>query len=186
VLPVLLTFHNSGPNATTFIIPAECFPTRFRATAHGFSAAAGKVGAVIAQVVFAPMAEWGHTHSKSSAPWLNHVMQIFALFMLCGIVTSLMVPETRRETLEKLADGEEGVDHFELNFVERFFIPVRGATLRDRNRHIERVKWWNWDWWSERRRQKREEERLKKRNRGLENARLEGRWYLDIERPVHD
>jgi hypothetical protein len=113
-------------------------------------------------------------------------MQIFALFMLCGIGTSLMVPETRRETLEKLADGEEGVDHFELNFVERFFISVGGATLRDRNRPIERVKWWNGDWWSERRRQKREEERRKKRNRRLENARLEGRWYLDIERPVHD
>ena len=176
-----------GPNATTFIIPAECFPTRFRATAHGFSAAAGKVGAIIAQVVFAPMAQRGHkSHPATSAPWLNHVMQIFALFMLCGIGTSLLVPETRRETLEKLADGEEGVDHFELNFVERFFTPYGRATLRDRRRQIEKVRWWSWKWWSERRRQKLEEKRLTRRVRTLENVRLEARRYADIEIPFHD
>jgi MFS transporter, PHS family, inorganic phosphate transporter len=176
-----------GPNATTFIIPAECFPTRFRATAHGFSAAAGKVGAIIAQVVFAPMAQRGHkSHPATSAPWLNHVMQIFALFMLCGIGTSLLVPETRRETLEKLADGEEGVDHFELNFVERFFTPFGRATLRDRRGQTERIRWWSWKWWSERRRRKLEEKRLTRRIRTLENARLEARRHADIEIPFHD
>lgn len=113
-------------------------------------------------------------------------MQVFALFMLCGILTSILVPETRRETLEKLADGEEGVDHFELNFVERFFTPAGRATLRDRNWHIERGRWWSWQWWSERKREKLEQERLKKRNGTLERARVEGRWYLNIERPVHD
>jgi PHS family inorganic phosphate transporter-like MFS transporter len=42
-------FFNFGPNAPTFIVPGECFPTRYRSTSHGFSAAAGKVGAIIAQ-----------------------------------------------------------------------------------------------------------------------------------------
>lgn len=124
--------------------------------------------------------------SKTSAPWLNHVMQIFSLFMLCGVGTSLLVPETRRETLEKLADGEDGVDHFELNFVERFFTPAGRATLRDRSWQIERVRWWSWNWWAERKRQKQEEERLKRRNRELEQARLEARRYVYIERPLHD
>ena len=32
--------------------PAEVFPTRFRATAHGISAAAGKAGAIISALVF--------------------------------------------------------------------------------------------------------------------------------------
>jgi PHS family inorganic phosphate transporter-like MFS transporter len=36
-------FFNFGPNATTFIVPGECFPTRYRSTSHGISAAAGKV-----------------------------------------------------------------------------------------------------------------------------------------------
>jgi PHS family inorganic phosphate transporter-like MFS transporter len=113
-------------------------------------------------------------------------MQIFALFMLCGIGTSLLVPETRRETLEKLADGEEGVDHFELNFVERFFTPFGRATLRDRRRQIERTRWWSWKWWSEWRRRKLEEKRLTRRIRTLENARLEARRYAGIEIPFHD
>lgn len=44
-------FFNFGPNATTFIVPGECFPTRYRSTSHGISAASGKVGAIIAQVL---------------------------------------------------------------------------------------------------------------------------------------
>jgi hypothetical protein len=40
-------FANAGPNSTTFIMPAEAFPTRARATAHGISAAMGKVGATV-------------------------------------------------------------------------------------------------------------------------------------------
>ena len=39
-----LTFlvSNFGPNATTYIIPGELFPTAVKATCHGISAAAGK------------------------------------------------------------------------------------------------------------------------------------------------
>ena len=44
-------FCNMGPNVTTFVIPAELFPTGIRATAHGLSAAAGKVGAAIGTAV---------------------------------------------------------------------------------------------------------------------------------------
>lgn len=40
-------FANFGPNATTFVIPAELFPTKWKATGHGMSAAAGKAGAII-------------------------------------------------------------------------------------------------------------------------------------------
>lgn len=36
-------FFNFGPNSTTFIIPAEVFPTHVRSTAHGISAASGKL-----------------------------------------------------------------------------------------------------------------------------------------------
>jgi len=40
-------FANFGPNATTFIIPAELFPTEWKSTGHGFSAATGKAGAIV-------------------------------------------------------------------------------------------------------------------------------------------
>lgn len=40
-------FANWGPNATTFVVPAEVFPAKFRTFGHGVSAATGKVGSVI-------------------------------------------------------------------------------------------------------------------------------------------
>jgi len=45
---------NFGPNATTYMLPAQLFPTRLRATGHGFSAASGKTGAVIGTFLLAP------------------------------------------------------------------------------------------------------------------------------------
>jgi PHS family inorganic phosphate transporter-like MFS transporter len=95
-------FFNFGPNATTFIVPGECFPTRYRSTSHGISAAAGKIGAIIAQCVFGPLVHRG-AKTPDESPWLNHVMQIFSLFMLCGFFTSWLIPETKRQSLELLS-----------------------------------------------------------------------------------
>lgn len=35
-------------------------------------------------------------------------MQIFALFMLCGLFTSFLIPETARKTLEELTGKDLG------------------------------------------------------------------------------
>ncbi|KAL9096399.1 MAG: hypothetical protein Q9165_001396 [Trypethelium subeluteriae] len=101
-------FFNFGPNATTFIVPGECFPTRYRSTSHGISAASGKIGSIIAQVVIGPLRQRGAPKGSSASPWLNHVMEIYALFMLCGCVTTLLIPETKRKTLEELAGEDTG------------------------------------------------------------------------------
>ena len=45
-------FNQFGPNSVTFIVAAEVYPTAIRATAHGFSAACGKLGALLAAVLF--------------------------------------------------------------------------------------------------------------------------------------
>ena len=45
-MPLIFFLINVGPNLTTYIIPAEAFPTCVRATCHGLSAASGKLGAV--------------------------------------------------------------------------------------------------------------------------------------------
>ncbi|KUJ15025.1 putative inorganic phosphate transporter PHO84 [Mollisia scopiformis] len=109
-------FFNFGPNSTTFIVPGECFPTRYRSTSHGFSAASGKVGAIIAQCVFGPLrtrgAKPGAT-GRAATPWLNHIMEIFALFMLCGLFTSFLIPETKRRTLEELAGEVPGTANYD-------------------------------------------------------------------------
>ncbi|VVT49344.1 uncharacterized protein SAPINGB_P002224 [Magnusiomyces paraingens] len=99
-------FCNFGPNTTTFIYPGEIFPTRYRSTAHGMSAASGKIGAIIAQCVLGPLIN--HNCPKKDNCWLNHVMEIFALFMLCGICTTLLLPETKRQTLEEICEKHHG------------------------------------------------------------------------------
>lgn len=52
-------FQNFGPNTSTFVVPGEAFPTRYRSTAYGISAASGKLGAIIAQVGFAQLKDIG-------------------------------------------------------------------------------------------------------------------------------
>lgn len=102
-------FFDMGPNTTTFIIPGECFPTRYRATAHGISAAAGKIGAIIAQIISIPILTRDSPPDCTGtgcSPWLGSLMRLFALFMLCGTIVSLLVPETKGLTLEELA-GED-------------------------------------------------------------------------------
>lgn len=109
-------FFNFGPNSTTFIVPGECFPTRYRSTSHGFSAASGKVGAIIAQTIFGPLRTRGApagATGRAASPWLNHVMQIFALFMLLGLFTSFLIPETKRKTLEELAGEVPGTKNYD-------------------------------------------------------------------------
>jgi len=109
-------FFNFGPNSTTFIVPGECFPTRYRSTSHGISAASGKVGAIIAQVLIGPLRTRGARPGASGAaasPWLNHVMEIFALFMLLGCFTTLLIPETKRKTLEQLAGEVPGTPEYD-------------------------------------------------------------------------
>ncbi|KAK8052020.1 major facilitator superfamily domain-containing protein [Apiospora rasikravindrae] len=105
----LYFFFNWGPNTTTFIVPAECFPTRYRSSGHGLSAAMGKIGAIIAQVISIPLlSKDSPVDCKGSecSPWLDRLMQIFALFMLCGTFVSFLIPETKGLTLEELA-GEQ-------------------------------------------------------------------------------
>ncbi|CAK7272804.1 hypothetical protein SEPCBS57363_005331 [Sporothrix epigloea] len=109
-------FFNWGPNTTTFVIPGECFPTRYRSTAHGMSAAMGKIGAIVAQVISIPIlsrdappncSTTTGASSGSCSPGFNRLMQIFALFMLCGTLVSLVcIPETKGITLEELS-GED-------------------------------------------------------------------------------
>ncbi|KAG8937788.1 Inorganic phosphate transporter pho84, partial [Tulasnella sp. 408] len=95
---------NFGPNTTTFIIPGEVFPTRYRSTSHGISAASGKLGAIVAQVGFARLKDIGGKNA-----WINHILEIFALFMLTGIFSTFLVPETKGRTLEEL-NGEEDIE----------------------------------------------------------------------------
>lgn len=99
----------AGPNTTTFIVPGEVFPTRYRSTSHGISAASGKIGSIIGQGAISVLRTRGATKENPN-PWMDHVLEIYALFMLLGCLTTLLIPETKRKTLEELS-GEYPVDH---------------------------------------------------------------------------
>lgn len=94
--------HPIGPNTTTFIIPGEAFPTRYRSTSHGISAASGKLGAIVAQVGFAQLKDIGGTNQ-----FVKHILEIFALFMLTGIFSTLLLPETKGKSLEDLSNEDQ-------------------------------------------------------------------------------
>lgn len=83
---------NFGPNATTFLLPVEVFPTRLRATGHGFAAACGKAGATFG-VFFIPMA----VHSIG----LRSTMAMLGIFCLLGaMITVFARVETKGLALE--------------------------------------------------------------------------------------
>lgn len=86
-----------GPNCTTFLIPAEVFPTRVRGTAHGISAAAGKCGAIITAFAFG---------SVEDAIGLEGVLGLFSGIMLLTALVTLLIPETKNRTLEGIEKDE--------------------------------------------------------------------------------
>ncbi|RYO80830.1 hypothetical protein DL762_007458 [Monosporascus cannonballus] len=99
------SFFNFGPNMTTFVVSGEVFPTRYRSTSHGISAASGKTGSTIGQGAISTLRSRGATPDNPN-PWMDHVLGIYAFFMLLGCFTTLLMPETKRRTLEELS-GED-------------------------------------------------------------------------------
>ena len=59
---------NAGPNSTTFLVPAEIYPTRLRATGHGFAASAGKFGAALGVFVL-PILESSWARPRWCSRW---------------------------------------------------------------------------------------------------------------------
>lgn len=98
-------FQNFGPNTTVSILPGEGFPTRYRSTSHGICAASGKMGAVVAQVGFAKMIDIGGP--PGGRKFLNHLLEIFAFFMLTGVFSTLLIKETKGRTLEDISNEDQ-------------------------------------------------------------------------------
>ena len=90
-------FFNFGANMTTFVIPAEVFPTRVKGFAHGFSAACGKAGAVAASLGFSKAA-----NSIGTA----NVLWIFFAISIVGAAVTLLLPETKGRDAD-IVDLEE-------------------------------------------------------------------------------
>jgi len=90
-------FFNFGANSTTFIIPAEVFPTRVRGFSHGLSAACGKCGAIIASLAVSIM-------STNVGP--QNVLWLFAGVSAIAMPFVFLIPETKGRDADKI-DFEE-------------------------------------------------------------------------------
>ncbi|KAJ3203049.1 Inorganic phosphate transporter pho84, partial [Entophlyctis luteolus] len=90
-------FFQFGPNTTTFVVPGEVFPTRFRSTGHGISAACGKIGAILGVQAVGPIFS---TNAQL-------VLAIFAAIMFTGILATVLIPETKGKTLEELSNEDD-------------------------------------------------------------------------------
>ncbi|RDB24357.1 putative metabolite transporter C2H8.02 [Hypsizygus marmoreus] len=83
---LLQFFFNFGANTTTYCYPAEVFPTRYRAFAHGISAAAGKAGAIVSALAF---------NSLSKDIGTPAVLWIFFGCCVAGAGFTLLLPEVK-------------------------------------------------------------------------------------------
>lgn len=104
-------FCNFGPNATTFIVPAELFPARLRSTCHGISSAVGKAGAIVGSFGFLyasqPIHEAELPDGYKKGIGLKGALLLLAVCSTLGfVVTVFCTPETMGRSLEGLS-GED-------------------------------------------------------------------------------
>ncbi|GHO74188.1 MFS transporter [Ktedonobacter sp. SOSP1-85] len=92
-------FTEFGPNVTTFVYPAEIFPTMVRSSAHGLAAALGKLGAFIGAFAFPYLL----TSFK-----LPGAMGVAAVVSLLGLLLTIFtLPEPNQRSLEEIAGDHE-------------------------------------------------------------------------------
>jgi len=94
-------FTEFGPNATTFVYPAELFPVETRTTGHGIASATGKIGGFIGVFTFPLLMHW---HGLLTAELGAAIASVLGL--LC---TASLLPETKGRTLEELSVASDGV-----------------------------------------------------------------------------
>jgi len=103
-------FANFGPNATTFVVPAEIFPARLRSTCHGISAAAGKAGAIIGAFGFLYLSQdkdpTKRDHGYPAGIGKKNSLIILGVINFIGMLFTFLVPEPKGQSLEEAA-GEE-------------------------------------------------------------------------------
>lgn len=103
VYGISFLFGNIGPNTTTFVLPAELFPTQFRSTGHGLAASMGKLGAGIFTFL-EPVLQFVFK--------LQGVLAILVGISLLGaMLTLLTITETKNRPLESTSlQDDDGYD----------------------------------------------------------------------------
>ncbi|MFQ6620569.1 hypothetical protein Gotur_000023 [Gossypium turneri] len=104
-------FANFGPNATTFVVPAEIFPARLRSTCHGISAASGKLGAIVGAFGFLYLAQ-NQDKAKADAGYpagigVKNSLIVLGVVNALGFLFTFLVPESKGKSLEEMSGENE-------------------------------------------------------------------------------
>lgn len=84
-------FVNFGPNTTTFLISSEIYPANLRATAHGISAAVGKMGAFTGAILMPSVLEiYG----------LSFAFFTLAIISFFGVAVTQILPEMAQQSID--------------------------------------------------------------------------------------
>nr|AFU50504.1 phosphate transporter 5 [Astragalus sinicus] len=107
-------FANFGPNATTFVVPAEIFPARLRSTCHGISAACGKLGAIVGAFGFLYLAQ-NKDKSKADAGYpagigVKNSLLVLGVVNILGFFFTFLVPEANGKSLEDMSGENDEED----------------------------------------------------------------------------
>ncbi len=86
---------NAGPDVTTYMIPAEVYPTKLRGKGHGFATACGKIGAALG-IFIMPLLQ-------DSVGILNTVFIIASSTFAGFLMTSYLGFETKGKSLEQIS-----------------------------------------------------------------------------------
>ncbi|KAM1795664.1 hypothetical protein ACFX11_035987 [Malus domestica] len=126
-------FANFGPNATTFVVPAEIFPARFRSTCHGISAASGKLGAIVGAFGFLYLAQ-NKDKNKTDAGYppgigVKNSLLVLGVVNFLGILFTFLVPESNGRSLEEMSgeneeESETGTVELEQSSYNNRTVPV--------------------------------------------------------------
>ena len=89
---------NAGPNATTYALPAEVFPSEVRAAGHGFAAGCAKLGAALGVFLF-PILQGDIGNSA--------LLYIVAGACIAGLIVTLIFKiEPKGRSLDQISGAE--------------------------------------------------------------------------------
>ena len=118
-----LLFDYMGPGATTYIIPGELFPTAARATCHGLSAGAGKIGAAFGSYAFGTMID--QLGLRGTFVFTSCVSVVLFVWTL------LFIPSYDDHTLELLEEADADGQAITLLYRKQRYLEMRELAGND-------------------------------------------------------
>jgi PHS family inorganic phosphate transporter-like MFS transporter len=111
----------------TFLIPAEIFPTRYRCTLHGLSAASGKLGSVLIQVILHEVIrkESDQDAFQQKAMKFFWTLIVFSFIMALGFpITLIFLPDVQNVQNDQRRESRTLLDKIAFRVFLALIFPI--------------------------------------------------------------